>query len=164
MFTTKSRCGSKSKSLLRNPQDFQTRKASQLRLSEGVTPLWEDLVFLKEDTMSWTWRKGYWGEDPVYRFKPDNFFQSGRHKVLKKIESSKLIKVLFFSIVGRGKVLGKLHPQRWKFLQTYTDQSFIFSILWIQNKIKELLFWWLEYWNCNNKLYEFRKRNVIMIM
>eukprot|EP00092_Neocalanus_flemingeri_P077178 GFUD01095804.1.p1 GENE.GFUD01095804.1~~GFUD01095804.1.p1 ORF type:complete len:157 (+),score=41.34 GFUD01095804.1:87-557(+) len=30
--------------------------------------------------MSWTWRKGFWGEDPVCRFKDDNFFQSGRHK------------------------------------------------------------------------------------
>jgi len=29
--------------------------------------------------MSWTW-KGFWGDDPVYRFKDDNFFQSGRHK------------------------------------------------------------------------------------
>merc|ERR1711970_50562 len=30
-------------------------------------------------SMSWTW-EGFWGDDPVYRFKQDNFFQSGRHK------------------------------------------------------------------------------------
>merc|ERR1711887_208149 len=32
-----------------------------------------------KQSMSWTW-KGFWGDDPVYRFKQDNFFQSGRHK------------------------------------------------------------------------------------
>merc|ERR1712142_326168 len=29
--------------------------------------------------MSWTW-KGFWGDDPVYRFNGQDFFQSGRHK------------------------------------------------------------------------------------
>merc|ERR1712183_1124371 len=29
--------------------------------------------------MSWTW-KGFWGDDPVYRFNSQDFFQSGRHK------------------------------------------------------------------------------------
>merc|ERR1712142_690279 len=29
--------------------------------------------------MSWTWR-GFWRDDPVFRFKNESFFQSGRHK------------------------------------------------------------------------------------
>merc|ERR1712215_647452 len=30
-------------------------------------------------SMSWTWR-GFWRDDPVFRFKNESFFQSGRHK------------------------------------------------------------------------------------
>ena len=36
-------------------------------------------IYILSGDMSWTW-KGFWGDDPVYRFKDDNFFQSGRHK------------------------------------------------------------------------------------
>ena len=36
------------------------------------------------DIMSWSW-KGFWGDDPVYRFNcgPD-FFHAGRSKVLER--------------------------------------------------------------------------------
>merc|ERR1712228_797484 len=46
---------------------------SQLRLLKGITQI------LWPSAMSWTW-KGVWGDDRVYRFKQDDFFQSGRHK------------------------------------------------------------------------------------
>merc|ERR1712212_889473 len=33
----------------------------------------------RQNSMSWTWR-GFWRDDPVFRFKNESFFQSGRHK------------------------------------------------------------------------------------
>merc|ERR1712212_576652 len=38
--------------------------------------LWQDS---NQHSMSWTWR-GFWRDDPVFRFKNESFFQSGRHK------------------------------------------------------------------------------------
>merc|ERR1711915_44058 len=49
---------------------------SQLRLLKGITQI---LRYSEPSAMSWTW-KGVWGDDRVYRFKQDDFFQSGRHK------------------------------------------------------------------------------------
>merc|ERR1711942_461379 len=36
-------------------------------------------VVRQDSAMSWTWR-GFWRDDPVFRFKNESFFQSGRHK------------------------------------------------------------------------------------
>ena len=43
-----------------------------------------DRVNIIAEIMSWSW-KGFWGDDPVYRFNcgPD-FFHAGRSKVLEK--------------------------------------------------------------------------------
>merc|ERR1712142_60623 len=47
--------------------------------------------------MSWTWR-GFWRDDPVFRFKNESFFQTGRHKESKMIKSLDVFNLIIMRV------------------------------------------------------------------